>query len=173
MNIIGMLDNPTSGEYVFDGENVESVSEDDQAMIRGRKIGFVFQSYNLLPRIDLIKQVYLPLSYQGVPKAEKERRAKEALIKVGLGERLKNKPNELSGGQQQRVSIARAIAVNPALILADEPTGALDTKTSTEVMNIFHQLHEEGKTIVMITHEPDIAAHAQRTIHLLDGNIAS
>ena len=173
MNIIGMLDNPTSGEYWLDGESVATLTDDDQSDFRGRKIGFVFQSYNLLPRIDLVSQVSLPLNYQGVSKSEQKKRSKEALEKVGLGERIHNKPNELSGGQQQRVSIARAMVTNPALILADEPTGALDTKTSIEIMNLFTQLNKEGKTIVMITHEPDIAAYAQRTIHIRDGVIAS
>lgn len=171
MNIIGLLDNPSSGGYILDGMNVEQYTGDEQAKIRGKKIGFVFQSYNLVPRLNLLDQVSLPLLYQWISKKERRERAKKALEQVGLGERINNRPNQLSGWQQQRVSIARAIAVNPAIILADEPTGALDSKTSAEVMDIFHELHKQGKTIIMITHEHDIASHADRTIHLRDGNI--
>lgn len=171
MNIIWMLDTPTSWEYLLDGENVESLSEDDQSHIRWRKIGFVFQSYNLIPRLNITKQVALPLIYQWFNKKQREERAVQSLTKLWLWEKINTSPKELSGGQQQRVSIARAIVINPSLILADEPTGALDTKTSEEVMNIFQDLHKEWRTIVMITHEPDIAKFAERTIHIRDGNI--
>ena len=171
MNIIGLLDNPTSGEYLLEGRDVATISGDEQSRIRGRRIGFVFQSYNLIPRLTVLKQVILPLMYQGISGRERERRAREALDKVGLAKFADNRPSELSGGQQQRVSIARALVVNPAIILADEPTGALDTKTSDEIMQIFDGLHSEGKTIIMITHSPEIATFAKRQIHIRDGNI--
>lgn len=173
MNIIGLLDVPTSGEYIFDQENVEHLKSDEQADIRGHKIGFVFQSYNLLPRMSAVKQVGVPLMYQGVRKSERNERSITALHAVGLGDRLQNRPNELSGGQQQRISIARAMVTNPAIILADEPTGALDSKTGREIMDIFTKLNKEGKTVILITHEKEIADYAQRIIHLSDGNIIS
>ena len=171
MNIIGLLDVPTSGSYIYGQQNVEHLKGDQQAEIRGKKIGFVFQSYNLLPRMSALKQVGLPLMYQGVPQKERQNRSEIALKAVTLQNRMQNKPNELSGGQQQRVSIARAMVTNPDLILADEPTGALDSETGKEVMEIFINLNKKGKTIVLITHEQEIADYAQRIIHLCDGEI--
>ncbi len=171
MNIIGLLDVPTSGEYIFENHNVENLKGDDQALIRGKKIGFVFQSYNLLSRMSAIKQVGLPLMYQGIDKKERDVRASEALKLVGLADKMQNKPNELSGGQQQRVSIARAIVTNPSIILADEPTGALDSATGKEILEIFTKLNKQGKTVILITHEQEIADYAKRTIHISDGNI--
>ena len=171
MNIIGLLDVPTKGEYILGKNNVENLQGDEQAEIRGKKIGFVFQSYNLLARISALKQVGLPLMYQGVSPRERDQRAEEALKVVGLEDKLNNTPNALSGGQQQRVSIARAMVTNPDIILADEPTGALDSKTGNEVMDIFTQLNQVGKTIVLITHEQEIANYAKTKIHLSDGLI--
>jgi putative ABC transport system ATP-binding protein len=172
MNIIGLLDTPTSGQYLFEGKPVEKFNETELTKVRSRQIGFVFQQYNLLSRMSALKQVMVPLMYQGIPKAERVRRAEQALKAVGLEDRMKNKPNELSGGQQQRVSIARAIVTDPSMILADEPTGALDTKTGEEVMDIFKRLNKEGKAIVIITHEMNIAEHAKRAIHIIDGRIS-
>lgn len=170
MNIIGFLDRPTSGEYYLDGVQMGSMKDKDLATIRNQKIGFVFQQFNLLPRMTALENVELPLIYAGVAsKKERTERATEALLAVGLGDRMKNRPSELSGGQQQRVSIARALVNNPAIILADEPTGALDTKTTEEVLAIFEQIHGEGRTIIMITHEPDVAKHASRLVHIRDG----
>ncbi|MDD5769725.1 MAG: ABC transporter ATP-binding protein [Candidatus Gracilibacteria bacterium] len=171
MNIIGMLDIPTSGNYEFDGINLDGLSEDDLSGIRGKKIGFIFQSYNLIPRMTVLKQVMLPLSYQGISRGKREELAIQALKKVGLEDKKNNKPNELSGGQQQRVSIARALAINPSMILADEPTGALDTKTGQEIMELLTQLNKEGKTIVLITHEHEVDAYAKRHILIKDGLI--
>ncbi|MBU1018262.1 ABC transporter ATP-binding protein [Patescibacteria group bacterium] len=171
MNIIGMLDTPTSGQYCFEGGAVEKFNETELTKVRSRKIGFVFQQYNLLPRMSALKQVMVPLMYQGVSQAERRRRAHEALSAVGLGDRIASKPNELSGGQQQRVSIARAIVTNPSMILADEPTGALDTQTGEDVMRIFKKLNDDGKAIILITHESNIAEHASRLIHIVDGII--
>jgi putative ABC transport system ATP-binding protein len=172
MNIIGLLDTPTSGQYLFEGKPVEKFNETELTKVRSRQIGFVFQQYNLLSRMSALKQVMVPLMYQGIPKAERVRRAEQALKAVGLEDRMKNKPNELSGGQQQRVSIAWAIVTDPSMILADEPTGALDTKTGEEVMDIFKRLNKEGKAIVIITHEMNIAEHAKRAIHIIDGRIS-
>jgi len=173
MNIMGFLDRPTTGEYHLNGFQMGKLSDSDLARIRNKEIGFVFQQFNLLSRLSAKENVSLPLIYGGVHSAEeREKRACAALTKVGLGHRLNNKPNELSGGEQQRVSIARAIINNPSIILADEPTGALDTKTSREVLDIFKKLNkEEGRTIIMITHEPSIADQAQRAIHIRDGLI--
>lgn len=171
MNIIGLLDIPTSGEYILDGKKLENLTENEKATIRGQKIGFVFQGYNLIPRMSVLEQVMLPLSYQWVAEEEKKRRAIEALKKVGLEEKTQSKPNELSGGQQQRVAIARAIVTNPSIILADEPTGALDTKTGADVLNIFAELNKEGKTIVLITHSAEIWAFAKTQINIRDGLI--
>lgn len=170
MNIIGLLDTPTSGEYLLDGLQVQHLTGDDQSAIRSQKIWFVFQSYNLIARMSAIEQVALPLSYQWYSRSERNKRAKDALIRVGLADKIYNKPNELSGGQQQRVSIARAIVTNPSVILADEPTGALDSKTGVEVMHLLSSLHEEWKTIILITHAPELAqTYAQRIVNIRDG----
>lgn len=171
MHILGALDTPTSGEYILDGENVSHLSDDALADIRNRKIGFVFQAYNLLPRTTAMKNVVLPMRYAGVPKEERLQKAKEYLEMVGLGERLQHTSNQLSGGQQQRVAIARALVMNPAIILADEPTGNIASAQAEEIMSIFQKLNEEGHTIIMITHEPDIAEHAKRIIYIKDGKI--
>jgi len=171
MNIIWLLDTPSSWKYILDGNNVEAISENKQSKIRWEKIGFVFQTYNLISRVPAIKQVSLPLSYQWVGKKEREKRAEEALIKVWLGDKINNKPNELSGWQQQRIAIARAFVIQPSIILADEPTGALDTKTWKEIMEILKSLNEEWKTIIIITHEPEIASYAKKIINLSDGLI--
>ena len=172
MNIIGCLDIADAGEYLLDGLPIESYSENQLAKIRNEKIGFVFQQYNLIPKLTAEENVELPLIYQKVPKKERMERVKEALNKVNMYPRAKHLPTELSGGQQQRVSIARAIVTRPKLILADEPTGALDSKTSREIIDIFHDLHAQGNTIVLITHDGGIAKQAQRSIHILDGQIS-
>ena len=171
MNIIGCLDIADAGSYHLDNLPIEAYSENELARIRNEKIGFVFQQYNLIPKLTAEENVELPLIYQKVPKAERQKRVKKALEKVNMLQRAKHLPTELSGGQQQRVSIARAIVTNPKLILADEPTGALDSKTSREIIDIFHELHAQGNTIVVITHDNDIAKQAQRAIHILDGKI--
>jgi putative ABC transport system ATP-binding protein len=171
MHIIGALDTPTSGTYILDGENVEKLTDDELADIRNRKIGFIFQFFNLLPRTSALKNVELPMVYGGISKAEREKIAKKYLDLVDLGNRLENAPNQLSGGQQQRVAIARSLVMNPAIILADEPTGNIATTQAEEIMAIFQKLNNEGHTIVMITHEPDIAEHAKRIIHIRDGKI--
>jgi putative ABC transport system ATP-binding protein len=173
MNLIGCLDTPTSGEYVLNGQAVSGLSDDQLARIRNREIGFVFQTFNLLPRSTALENVELPLVYAGVGKAERKRRAAEALEAVELGDRMSHKPNEMSGGQRQRVAIARALVTRPSIILADEPTGNLDSRTSYEIMALFARLHDEGQTIIMVTHEPDIAAHAERVVTLRDGVIES
>ena len=172
MNIIGCLDIADAGEYLLDGLPIESYSENQLAKIRNQKIGFVFQQYNLIPKLTAEENVELPLIYQKVPKKERMERVKEALDKVNMYPRAKHLPTELSGGQQQRVSIARAIVTRPKLILADEPTGALDSKTSKEIIDIFHDLHQQGNTVVLITHDGGIAKQAQRSIHILDGQIS-
>jgi len=171
MNIIGCLDVPTSGTYSLDGEMVSSKSEGELAEIRNRMIGFVFQTFNLIPRSDIFHNVELPLIYGGIPKAERRERAERAIEQVGLADRMKHKPNELSGGQRQRVAIARALVFNPSIILADEPTGNLDSKTGTEIMAMFDELHAAGQTIILVTHEDHIADHAHREIRLRDGKI--
>ena len=172
MNIIGCLDVADAGQYLLDGLPIESYTENQLAKIRNEKIGFVFQQFNLIQKLSAEENVELPLIYQKVPKAERQKRVKEALEKVNLYQRAKHLPTELSGGQQQRVAIARAIVTNPKLILADEPTGALDSKTSREIIDIFHDLHRQGNTIVLITHDNNIAKEAERAIHILDGQIS-
>ena len=172
MNIIGCLDVADAGEYLLDGLPIEAYSESELAKIRNQKIGFVFQSFNLIPKLTAEENVELPLIYQKVKKSERQNRVKEALERVGLSHRAKHLPTELSGGQQQRVAVARALVTNPSLILADEPTGNLDSKTTLEIMDMFHELHEQGNTIVLITHDNDIAKQAARVIHILDGQIS-
>ncbi len=172
MNIIGCLDVADAGEYLLDGLPIEAYSESELAKIRNQKIGFVFQSFNLIPKLTAEENVELPLIYQKVKKSERQKRVKEALERVGLSHRAKHLPTELSGGQQQRVAVARALVTNPSLILADEPTGNLDSKTTLEIMDMFHELHEQGNTIVLITHDNDIAKQAARVIHILDGQIS-
>jgi putative ABC transport system ATP-binding protein len=173
MNTLGCLDTPTAGEYWLNGQLVSSMSDDALARVRNREIGFVFQTFNLLPRSTALQNVELPLVYAGVPAAERHKRAREALEKVQLGERVHHRPNELSGGQRQRVAIARALVNRPSILLADEPTGNLDSHTSEEIMRVFESLHTQGQTVVMVTHEPDIAAHARRVVVLRDGVVAS
>ena len=171
MNIIGCLDVADAGEYLLDGMPIEAYSENDLAEIRNRKIGFVFQSFNLIPKLTAEENVELPLIYQRVKKSERQTRVRQALEKVGLEKRARHLPTELSGGQQQRVAIARAMVTNPSLILADEPTGNLDSKTSGEIMRMFQELHEQGNTIVLITHDNDVARQAKRIVHILDGRL--
>lgn len=171
MHILGALDLPTSGTYLLDGENVEKLSDDELSDIRNRKIGFIFQAFNLLPRTTTLKNVMLPMVYANVSKEERFSKAKKYLEMVGLGDRLYHASNQISGGQQQRVAIARALVNDPAILLADEPTGNIASAQAEEIMDIFHKLHKKGHTIVMITHEPDIAKHAGRVIHIRDGKI--
>ena len=171
MNIIGCLDVPTAGTYRLNGRDVGRMNSNELAEIRNEMLGFIFQQYNLLPKLNLMENVEVPLVYAGIPRAERHARAKAALERVGLGNKLKNKPNQLSGGQQQRVSIARALAGDPAVILADEPTGALDSHTGREVLGMLQQLHRQGNTVVLITHDNSIAVQAQRIIRLEDGHV--
>ncbi len=171
MNLLGCLDTPTQGEYWLNGQKVSELNDDELAQIRNKEIGFVFQTFNLLPRATALHNVELPLIYGGVPAKERLERAKVALEKVGLSDRMTHRPNELSGGQRQRVAIARALVNDPSIVLADEPTGNLDSVTSEEIMSVMEDMHDLGQTIVLITHEPHIAAHANRQIHLLDGLI--
>jgi len=171
MNIIGCLDTPSAGDYFFEGKNVSGLDDDQLAEIRNQKIGFVFQTFNLLPRADALHNVELPLIYRGIPTKERRKKAMEALERVGLGDRIHHRPNELSGGQRQRVAIARALVNNPSIILADEPTGNLDTTTGEEIMAIFEELYEQGNTIILVTHERYIAEHSRRIVHLRDGLI--
>jgi putative ABC transport system ATP-binding protein len=171
MNLIGCLDTPTSGTYVLRGKVVSEMDDDELAAIRNREIGFVFQTFNLLPRATALHNVELPLVYAGVPKEERLARAKQALEMVDLGDRVNHKPNELSGGQRQRVAVARALVMNPSILLADEPTGNLDSATGEEIMRLFGKLYEQGHTIILVTHEKDIADHARRAIHIRDGKI--
>jgi putative ABC transport system ATP-binding protein len=173
MHILGCLDVPTAGRYLLDGVDVRDLDEDDQSDLRNRKIGFVFQSFNLVPRTSALANVELPLTYAGMGRAERRRRARRALEAVGMASRLEHLPSELSGGQQQRVAIARAIVTNPSLILADEPTGNLDSHSTEDVLRIFDRLNDDGRTVVLITHEPDVAARAHRVLRLADGRIVS
>ena len=172
MNIIGCLDTPTSGEYILRGRRVDDLEPDELARIRNREIGFIFQSFQLLPRQDALSNVELPLIYAGMPRQKRRERAAEMLGRVGLENKMDHMPNQLSGGQQQRVAIARALATNPSILLADEPTGALDQKTGRQVMALFRELHEEGRTIIMITHDRHIAQNASRMVRILDGELS-
>jgi putative ABC transport system ATP-binding protein len=172
MNLIGCLDTPTRGSYILNGKQVSEMNDDELARIRNEEIGFVFQTFNLLPRATALHNVELPLIYAGMPAKERQERARAALERVELGDRVGHRPNELSGGQRQRVAIARALVNNPSILLADEPTGNLDSKTGAEIMRLFDRLHEAGNTIVLVTHEADIAAHAHRIVHIRDGQIS-
>jgi len=171
MNLIGCLDTPSKGSYLLNEKQVSQMNDNELARIRNEEIGFVFQTFNLLPRASALRNVELPLVYAGVPAKERETRARAALEKVELGTRMSHKPNELSGGQRQRVAIARALVNNPSILLADEPTGNLDSKTGIEIMTVFERLHKAGNTIVLVTHEPDVAAYAYRAIHIRDGRV--
>ncbi len=171
MNLIGCLDTPTSGLYTLNGTNVSEMNDNELARIRNKEIGFVFQTFNLLARSDVLHNVELPLIYGGVPSAERRKRAMESIERVGLTNRIHHKPNELSGGQRQRVAIARALVTHPSILLADEPTGNLDSRTGEEIMALFNILHDEGNTIILVTHEADIAAHAHRIVHIRDGKV--
>jgi len=172
MNVIGCLDTPTSGTYVLNGVNVSDMDDNDLAEVRNREIGFVFQTFNLLPRATALRNVELPLVYGGVAAEERREQALEALAKVGLADRVHHKPNEMSGGQRQRVAAARALVTNPSIILADEPTGNLDSRTGDEIMTLFDVLHRQGNTIILVTHEESVARHARRIVRILDGQIA-
>ena len=173
MNMLGCLDTPSSGRYEFNGKNVSEMDGDELAAIRNREIGFVFQTFNLLPRSTSLRNVELPLIYAGIDPEEREERATQALVDVGLGDRLTHRPNELSGGQRQRVAIARALVNNPSIVLADEPTGNLDSKTGEEIMTLFESLYQQGNTVILVTHEADVARHARRSVHLRDGVVES
>lgn len=173
MNILGCLDTPTTGHYYFNNTDVSTLDDDALSAMRNREIGFIFQNFNLLPRLNSLQNVELPLIYSGTPAHERKERALQALAKVGLTDRVDHKPTELSGGQKQRVAIARALVTNPGILLADEPTGALDSKTGEDIMRLFHELHQEGNTIILITHEQEIANYADRNIYIKDGNINS
>jgi len=173
MNIIGCLDTPTSGSYWLNGDNVADATEDELAAIRNKEVGFIFQTFNLLPRASALRNVELPLIYSGIPRAERHEMAQEALSAVGLGHRTEHKPNEMSGGERQRVAVARAMVNRPSVLLADEPTGNLDTKTGEEILKLFHVINDQGKTIVTVTHDPEVAAHSERILVLRDGEIQS
>ncbi len=172
MNVLGCLDTPTSGTYILNGNDVSSLSDDNLAEIRNKEIGFVFQTFNLLPRYTALENVALPMIYAGVSKVDRLARAEKVLKKVGLGDRMDHRPNELSGGQRQRVAVARALVMNPSIILADEPTGNLDSVTSDGIMELFSEINHDGNTVIVVTHEEEIAAHAEKTIRLKDGKLA-
>jgi len=171
MNIIGCLDSPSSGNYVLSNQQVNELDEKRLSAIRNKEIGFVFQQFQLLPRLNALQNVELPLVYAGITEKERKKKAKEMLFRVGLEDKILNRPNQLSGGQQQRVAIARAMVTEPTILLADEPTGALDQKTGQQIMDLFHEINKEGKTIIMITHDKEIARHARRVVHILDGQL--
>lgn len=173
MNVIGCLDTPTSGDYILNGTNVSHLTDDELAVVRNREIGFVFQTFNLLPRSNCLANVELPLIYAGIKSSERKEMASEALRRVGLGDRMDHRPNELSGGQRQRVAIARALVNTPSILLADEPTGNLDSKTGVEIMNLFEELYRQGNTIILVTHDAEIASHARRIVQLKDGLVES
>ncbi len=173
MNLLGCLDTPTSGQYVLNGKDVSQMSDDDLAEIRNKEIGFVFQTFNLLPRTTALENVALPMIYSGASKSDRTERAKEVLTSVGLADRMSHKPSELSGGQRQRVAVGRALVNKPSIILADEPTGNLDSKTSLEIMQLFDEIHQAGNTVIVVTHEEDVAKRARRVIRLRDGEIES
>jgi|TARA_B110000093_G_scaffold134479_1_gene143960 putative ABC transport system ATP-binding protein len=172
MNILGCLDTPTTGSYVLNGNDVSKLDDDSLAEIRNKEIGFIFQTFNLLPRYTALENVALPMIYAGIPKKDRIKRAKEVLVKVGLGDRMDHQPNELSGGQRQRVAVARALVMNPSIILADEPTGNLDSVTSNGIMDLLGEINRDGNTVIVVTHEEEIAARAERTIRLRDGKLA-
>jgi putative ABC transport system ATP-binding protein len=173
MNLLGCLDSPTAGAYVLNDTNVSTMEDAELAEVRNKEIGFVFQTFNLLPRLSALENVALPLVYAGIPKTQRLEKARKVLESVGLGDRVTHRPNELSGGQRQRVAVARALVNDPAIILADEPTGNLDTKTSIEIMGLFQEIHRQGNTVILVTHEPDIALHAHRIVRMRDGLIES
>jgi len=171
MNLLGCLDTPSEGKYVLNGRDTSTMDDNDLAKVRNQEIGFIFQSFHLLPRMTVLQNVMQPLVYRGIPKAERVKMATEALDKVGLSHRMGHRPNQLSGGQRQRVAVARALVGKPSILLADEPTGNLDSKTSAEIMALFDELHQQGQTVIVVTHEPDIAAHCHRTLRVSDGKI--
>ncbi len=171
MNLLGCLDTPSEGKYVLNGRDTSTMDDNDLAKVRNQEIGFIFQSFHLLPRMTVLQNVMQPLVYRGIPKAERVKMATEALDKVGLSHRMGHRPNQLSGGQRQRVAVARALVGKPSILLADEPTGNLDSKTSAEIMTLFDELHQQGQTVIVVTHEPDIAAHCHRTLRVSDGKI--
>jgi len=171
MNLLGCLDTPSEGKYILNGRDTSTMDDNELAKVRNQEIGFIFQSFHLLPRMTVLQNVMQPLVYRGIPSAERARMATRALDKVGLSHRMGHRPNQLSGGQRQRVAVARALVGNPSILLADEPTGNLDSKTSAEIMALFDELHEQGQTVIVVTHEPDIAAHCHRTLRVSDGKI--
>ena len=171
MNLLGCLDTPSEGKYILNGRDTSTMNDNELAKVRNQEIGFIFQSFHLLPRMSVLQNVMQPLVYRGIPAAERAKMAAQSLSKVGLGDRMTHRPNQLSGGQRQRVAIARALVGNPSILLADEPTGNLDSKTSADIMALFDELHQQGQTVIVVTHEPDIAAHCHRTLRVSDGKI--